>query len=33
MTTISRRLATLIEALSLPEGVSLSVDIDPVRLE
>jgi primosomal protein N' (replication factor Y) len=33
MTAISRRLAVLIEALSLPEGVSLSVDIDPVRLE
>jgi primosomal protein N' (replication factor Y) len=33
MTAISRQLAVLIEALSLPEGVSLSVDIDPVRLE
>jgi primosomal protein N' (replication factor Y) len=33
MTGISRQLAVLIEALSLPEGVALSVDIDPVRLE
>ena len=33
MTAISRQLAVLIEALSLPEGVALSVDIDPVRLE
>jgi primosomal protein N' (replication factor Y) len=33
MTGISQRLAVLLEALSLPEGVALSVDIDPVRLE
>ncbi len=32
MTTISRRLAVLTEALSLPEDVSVSVDIDPVDL-
>jgi primosomal protein N' (replication factor Y) len=32
MTALSRHLATLTQALQLPEGVSLSVDIDPVNL-
>ena len=32
MTAISRRLATLTETLTLPEDVSISVDIDPVDL-
>lgn len=32
MTTVSKRLAALMETLSLPDDVSLSVDIDPVDL-
>ena len=32
MTAVSQRLAVLIESLSLPDDVSLSVDIDPVNL-
>ena len=32
MTAVSRRLAVLMESLGLPEGVTLSVDIDPVDL-
>ena len=32
MTTLSRRLAQLIQTLTLPEDVTLSVDIDPVAL-
>jgi primosomal protein N' (replication factor Y) len=32
MTPVSRRLAVLTESLALPEGVTLSVDIDPVDL-
>ncbi|MDB6015731.1 MAG: priA [Pedosphaera sp.] len=32
MTTVSQRLAVLMQALSLPDGVTLSVDIDPVNL-
>jgi primosomal protein N' (replication factor Y) len=32
MTPVSRRLAVLTESLTLPEGVALSVDIDPVDL-
>ena len=32
MTPVSRRLAVLTESLALPEGVMLSVDIDPVDL-
>ncbi len=32
MTPVSRRLAVLTETLALPEGVTLSVDIDPVDL-
>ena len=32
MTVVSRRLAVLTEGLALPEGVALSVDIDPVDL-
>ncbi len=32
MTAVSRRLAVLTESLSLPEDVSLSMDIDPVDL-
>ncbi len=32
MTAVSRRLAVLTESLALPEGVTLSVDIDPVNL-
>ena len=32
MTAVSRRLAVLAESLSLPEDVSLSIDIDPVDL-
>ncbi len=32
MTTLSRHLAKLTDGIELPEGVSLSVDIDPVNL-
>ncbi len=32
MTPVSRRLAVLTESLTLPEGVTLSVDIDPMDL-
>ena len=32
MSAVSRRLAVLTESLTLPEGVSLAVDIDPVDL-
>ena len=32
MTAVSRRMVVLIESLSLPDDVSLSVDIDPVDL-
>jgi primosomal protein N' (replication factor Y) len=32
MSAVSRRLAVLTESLSLPEGVTLTVDIDPVDL-
>jgi primosomal protein N' len=32
MTRLSQSLAKLLETLSLPEGVSLTVDIDPVNL-
>ena len=32
MTKVSRRLAVMIAALTLPEDVLLSVDIDPVNL-
>ena len=32
MTWISQRLALLLESLTLPEDVSVSVDIDPVDL-
>jgi primosomal protein N' (replication factor Y) len=32
MTVISRRLATVSESISLPDGVSFSIDIDPVDL-
>ena len=32
MTAVSRRLAVLTETLTLPEDVSLSIDIDPVDM-
>jgi hypothetical protein len=32
MTELSRRLAKLVEALVLPEDVTMTVDIDPVAL-
>ncbi len=32
MTAVSQRLVGLIESLSLPDDVSLAVDIDPVNL-
>jgi hypothetical protein len=32
MSAVSRRLAVLMESLSLPEDVTLSVDIDPMDL-
>ena len=32
MTALSRRLGEMSQALSLPEGVTLSIDIDPVEL-
>jgi hypothetical protein len=32
MSALSKRLAEITQALSLPEGVAFSVDIDPVDL-
>jgi hypothetical protein len=32
MTLLSRHLAKLTESVELPEGITLSVDIDPVNL-
>jgi hypothetical protein len=32
MTALSQRLAQIIEAVSLPEDVTLTIDIDPVDL-
>ena len=32
MSALSRKLATVIQSLTLPEDVSLTVDIDPVSL-
>jgi len=32
MSQLSARLAALVKSLNLPEGVSLSIDVDPVSL-